>query len=227
MENIAMSVVVVSKDSLQEQMRVLFGEFSGFPDEDRDACEDLLTSGMAEWEVCDELSIKDGRSYYRGIANYVARLLSKEEALDAAGITEVQAKNIAEAITALYCRVVWFDVLEMSNDSTAMADIYSNFRVWLEKQSVHTYYGMLPKFSREIVLREFMLDSCWELSNWVRTHQNSPLSEYIETFGISRKDLMGYYDAAEMIERCQLKTNWEISGFVSELDGGAILKFES
>ncbi|MDU6723000.1 MAG: hypothetical protein E6465_10215, partial [Streptococcus mitis] len=160
-----MSVVVVSKDSLQEQMRDLFGEFSGFPDEDRDACEDLLTSGMAEWEVCDELSIKDGRSYYRGIANYVARLLSKEEALDAAGITEVQAKNIAEAITALYCRVVWFDVLEMSNDSTAMADIYSNFRVWLEKQSVHTYYGMLPKFSREIVLREFMLDSCWELSN--------------------------------------------------------------
>ena len=108
-----------------------------------------------------------------------------------------------------------------------MADIYSNFRVWLEKQSVHTYYGMLPKFSREIVLREFMLDSCWELSNWVRTHQNSPLSEYIETFGISRKDLMGYYDAAEMIERCQLKTNWEISGFVSVLDGGAILKFES
>ena len=45
MENIAMSVVVVSKDSLQEQMRDLFGEFSGFPDEDRDACEDLLTSG--------------------------------------------------------------------------------------------------------------------------------------------------------------------------------------
>ena len=147
MENIAMSVVVVSKESLQEQMRDLFGEFSGFPDEDRDTCEDLLTSGKPEWKVCDELSIKDGRSYYRGIANYVARILCKEEALDAAGIAEVQAKNIAEAITALYCRVVWFDVLEMSNDSTAMADIYGNFRVWLERQSVHTYYGMLPKFS--------------------------------------------------------------------------------
>lgn len=68
MENIAMSVVVVSKESLQEQMRDLFGEFSGFPDEDRDTCEDLLTSGKPEWKVCDELSIKDGRSYYRGIA---------------------------------------------------------------------------------------------------------------------------------------------------------------
>ena len=51
--------------------------------------------------------------------------------------------------------------------------------------------------------------------------------QYIETFGISRNDLMGYYDTAEMIERCQLKPNWEISGFVSVLDGGAILKFES